>query len=77
MNVTRVDIDLTSPEVPGGDGWNRRAVPTDVDVVLDVVRDASLRMQEKGLAQWRLGFRRVEQVGGPNGSFLMEKRVSA
>jgi predicted N-acetyltransferase YhbS len=25
----------------------------------------------------QLGFRRVEQVGGPNGSLLMEKRVSA
>lgn len=51
----------------------RRATTTDIDTVLDVVRDASLRMQEKGLAQWRLyltdagtqrAHRRITGAGG-------------
>ncbi len=57
----------------GADVTMRRATAAATDTVLDVVRDATLRMQEKGLAQWRLyltdaGTQRVRRrVAGAGG----------
>ena len=61
----------------------RRATPGDFDAVLEVVRDSSRRMQEKGLSQWKLyltdvGVERVRtRVGGASGQEVYLARRDA
>ena len=83
MNHGDVSTHPAIADVPGGDATMRRATAAETDAVLEVVRDASLRMQEKGLAQWRLyltdaGAQRVRRrVAGAGGEEVyLARRVT-